>query len=494
MHCQSRLRTIRSLFRCILLALLLCAAAGSLSTAHAQTDMRAEDKMDSQALPDFTTLWNFNDPAGTRAKFEEILPQAEASGNTAYLAELLTQVARTYGLQEMFGEAHATLDRVEGMLSGDGMDKARLRYLLERGRAFNSSKKPELAQPLFLEAYELGLTTEFDGLTIDAAHMLGIVTSDDESLDWNHRALDLAEKTADEKAANWKGALYNNMGMTYLDSHQPQQALELFQKGVEFREAMGHGEQSRMIAHWTVARALRALGRHPEALEKLAYIADNFPGHSDNGFWYEEMGENMLATGDMEGAKAQFSTAIPMLEAMGWVGKDYPGRIERLQANIDTGLPLLEIGSQAPDFTLPNQDGEDVSLAQVLASGPVVLAFYPKDHTGGCTLELAEYNRREGEFEQFNARVFGISGDSTESHEEFCAAQGYRLDLLADTGNEVRTAYGAITGEGRVGRVSYVIGSDGYISGFCASSSDMQAHAAAALEILGRITGIGESE
>ncbi|MCB1221700.1 MAG: tetratricopeptide repeat protein [Planctomycetales bacterium] len=383
MHCQHRLRTSRSLFKICLLSLLLFAAVASHSAANAQADMKAEDKMDSHTQPDFTTLWDFNDAAGTRAKFEEILPLAETSGNAAYLAELLTQIARTYGLQGSFDEAHATLDRVEGMLSGDGMDKARLRYLLERGRAFNSSKKPELAQPLFLEAYELGLTTEFDGLTIDAAHMLGIVTSGDESLEWNHKALELAEKTTDEKAANWKGALYNNMGWTYLDSHRPQEALHLFKKGVDFREAMGHGEQTRMIAHRTVARALRALGRNDEALEKLTYIADNFPASAEDGFWHEELGENLLATGDAEGAKAAFTTAVPMLEAMGWIATEYPGRIERLQAIIDTGLPLLEIGSQAPDFTLPNQDGKDVSLAEVLASGPVVLAFYKKDDTGG---------------------------------------------------------------------------------------------------------------
>src|ERR1051325_6375254 len=102
----------------------------------------------AQALPDFTKLWNFNKPEETEMRFREILPRAEISHDTSYLAQLLTQIARTQGLQRKFEEAHATLDRVEKMLTPD-LKLARVRYLLERGRAFNSSDHQNKALPLF---------------------------------------------------------------------------------------------------------------------------------------------------------------------------------------------------------------------------------------------------------------------------------------------------------------------------------------------------------
>lgn len=359
----------------------------SLPTGSAAQDNPKEGTaMDSQQLPDFISLWDFSDPAGTEQKFRELLPQAEESGDQLYLAELLTQIARTQGMQQEFAEAHRTLDRVAGMLaSGDEteMIKGRLRYLLERGRTYNSSGIPDEAQPLFLEAWELGTSTGFDGLAIDAAHMLGIVTQGQESLDWNLKALSLAELTDDPRATGWKGALYNNIGWTYMEMHEPLRALELFQKGVDYREANEHPEDTLMVAHWTVARALRELGRHEEALEKLQYVADNFPGHSDDGFWQEEMAENLLATQGLDAARQYFEAALPMLEELGWVAESYPGRIERIREILGQGLPLLEVGSEAPAFELANQDAEAVSLAGLNSGGPVVLAFYKKDDTGG---------------------------------------------------------------------------------------------------------------
>src|SRR5262245_61487941 len=67
-------------------------------------------------LPDFDTIWNFDDPAGTEAKFRDLLPKARQSGNQSYTAELLTQVARAQGLQQKFAEAQATLDEVDTLL------------------------------------------------------------------------------------------------------------------------------------------------------------------------------------------------------------------------------------------------------------------------------------------------------------------------------------------------------------------------------------------
>jgi len=84
----------------------------------------------------------------------------------------------------------------------------------------------------------------------------------------------------------------------------------------------------------------------------------------------------------------------------------------------------------------------------------------------------------------------GISGDTVDSHLTFCNEQSFTFDLLADTDNAVRMAYGAYRIESqRPGRVTYVISASGKVVGYCSSSSDMQAHAAQALEILGKLQG-----
>src|SRR5258706_8519420 len=138
-----------------------------------------------QALPDFIKLWNFGDPAGTELKFREILPRAEMAHDASYLAQLQTQIARTLSLRAKFDEAHAILDRVEKMLTPD-LKLARVRYLLERGRAFNSSDHADKALPLFADAYKLAESIQENGLAIDAVHMVAIAEPDPKKqIEWN---------------------------------------------------------------------------------------------------------------------------------------------------------------------------------------------------------------------------------------------------------------------------------------------------------------------
>ena len=135
-------------------------------------------------LPDFRTLWNFQEPGETEQKFREILPRAEQSGDKNYLLELKTQIARTLGLRKRFDEAHALLDEVEQSID-ESTPVARLRYLLERGRSFNSGGSPEKARPLFDEAWEFGRALPNPGLAVDAAHMIAIVVPSEEKRAWN---------------------------------------------------------------------------------------------------------------------------------------------------------------------------------------------------------------------------------------------------------------------------------------------------------------------
>jgi hypothetical protein len=126
------------------------------------------------ALPDFDSLWNFDQVAQTEAKFRELIPAAKASGNQEYYLQLLTQLARTQSLQNKFEEAHHLLDEVQPALTKE-TPVAQVRYLLERGRTYNSAKNLAQARPLFLQAFELSQASSFDKYAIDAAHMMAIV-------------------------------------------------------------------------------------------------------------------------------------------------------------------------------------------------------------------------------------------------------------------------------------------------------------------------------
>lgn len=282
-------------------------------------------------LPDFDAQWDYNNPAETEAKFREILPAAEASGDTDYLAELLTQIARTQGLQRKFEEAHATLNQVEEMLGATG-PRVRVRYLLERGRTLNSSGHPDEAKPLFLEAWERGQAGGFDFLAVDAAHMVAIVVPTEEQMDWNLKAAALAEQSEDPKAQNWLGSLYNNMGWTYFDMKEYQQALTIFEKALAFREKQGDPENIR-IAKWCIAKMYRMLDKPDKALEmQQALLKEReAAGAEDDGYVFEEIAECYEAMGRHADARPWFARAYANLSQDPWLQENEAERLERLK-------------------------------------------------------------------------------------------------------------------------------------------------------------------
>ena len=103
---------------------------------------------------------------------------------------------------------------------------------------------------------------------------------------------------------------------------------------------------------------------------------------------------------------------------------------------------MVEAGQPAPTFTLPNQDGEPVSLEE-LRGRPVVLYFYPKDDTPGCTTQACGIRDQWAEFEAAGAAVLGVSPDTVESHAAFAGKYDLPHTLLADPQREVLEAYGA---------------------------------------------------
>ncbi len=123
---------------------------------------------------------------------------------------------------------------------------------------------------------------------------------------------------------------------------------------------------------------------------------------------------------------------------------------------------MLRIGDRAPDFTLPAGDGTTVSLAD-LRGKVVVLFFYPKDETPGCTREACEFRDSYETFAEAGAEVIGISDDSVESHKKFAEHHRLQMRLLSDRGGAVRGLFGVKSLFGLPDRVTFVIDGSGII-------------------------------
>lgn len=126
------------------------------------------------------------------------------------------------------------------------------------------------------------------------------------------------------------------------------------------------------------------------------------------------------------------------------------------------GGKLPPVNQLAPQFTLPTNTGDgEVSLSDLHGKW-IVLYFYPKDFTAGCTLEAKRFQQDLPKYIEKNAQIIGVSADSVDSHAEFCDSEGLKFPLLADTTGEVSKAYGSWIGVVSM-RHSFLIDPDGIL-------------------------------
>jgi tetratricopeptide (TPR) repeat protein len=284
---------------------------------------------------DIDSLWEYTDPAASEALFRRAL--FSARGDEAL--ELRTQIARTYGLRGRFAEAHDILDGVQGQLAGAGL-RPRLRYLLERGRTLNSDGHVDQARSLFLEAWELASAAGYEGLAVDAAHMVAITLSGrPEAIAWNRRGLDLARTSRQPKALALIPAMLNNSAWDLHDMGRFAEALPMFEEALAEWSARGQDQQI-LAARWAVARCLRSLERSREALGILRDLeAEHASRDSVDGFVFEEMAENLAALGRLDEARPYFGKAFDVLSHDDWMANNEGARLAHLksQAAEDAG-------------------------------------------------------------------------------------------------------------------------------------------------------------
>jgi peroxiredoxin Q/BCP len=140
-------------------------------------------------------------------------------------------------------------------------------------------------------------------------------------------------------------------------------------------------------------------------------------------------------------------------------------------------LLAVKVGDKSPDFTLPSQMGDNVTLSEFLGKKNVVLYFYPKDETAGCTKEACTFRDNYEQLTSLGAEVLGISGQSVESHKSFATHYGLPFILLADINNKVRELYGVPSTMGIIpGRVTYIIDKKGIVRHIFVSQTQAQRH------------------
>jgi len=150
----------------------------------------------------------------------------------------------------------------------------------------------------------------------------------------------------------------------------------------------------------------------------------------------------------------------------------------------------VKVGDRAPDFELPTDSGEKIRLSDFIGKKTVVLYFYPKDFSSGCTKEACAFRDNYEQFKDAGAEVLGLSSDTEESHGMFSIKLGLPFKLLSDDGGRIRRLYGVPSSLGLIpGRVTYVIDKKGIVRYMFNSQIDAEKHMEESLRIVRSLQG-----
>lgn len=150
----------------------------------------------------------------------------------------------------------------------------------------------------------------------------------------------------------------------------------------------------------------------------------------------------------------------------------------------------ISIGDTCPSFSLQNQDGQSINIKEYIGTKNIIIYFYPKDNTAGCTKEACSFRDAMQDLNNLDCEVFGISADSVESHKQFANQFRLTFNLLSDVGNSVRKSFkvpanlfGLIPG-----RVTYIVNKEGKVIHIINSQTNPDKHIKETIEVVKRLS------
>jgi len=145
----------------------------------------------------------------------------------------------------------------------------------------------------------------------------------------------------------------------------------------------------------------------------------------------------------------------------------------------------ISVGSAIPEFCLPDKNGNNYTIKTLIGKHNLVIYFYPKDETAGCTAQACSFRDAFEDFLKFDAKIIGISADSAESHKKFAEKHNLPFILLSDYDNKVRKLFGVSKSLGFLaGRETYIVGKDGCVKYIFNSQLNINGHISKAIEVL----------
>ena len=270
------------------------------------------------------TLWDFNDIDISLSRFESALADPEYAHE---IDGVQTQIARCYGLKKEFEKADDMMTPVGENLDSKS-DLIQAYYYIETGRILNLDRKPAEAKPYFLKAIDIaehgGLQTK--SVLVDALHMMAIIEPRN-ARKWNDEAFQIVEKSRDPAVTKWKASLCNNLGWSFFDERDFEQALDYFTLALSERVTIQQ-KKDITIARWCVARVHRQLGNWDQALHMQEHNLKETP---DDHFVHEELALIYAAFDNKDAAKLHAVKALAVLEKDDWITKEDPERLIVLQ-------------------------------------------------------------------------------------------------------------------------------------------------------------------
>jgi len=269
---------------------------------------------------DIDALWDFDHPDQSEQRFRVQISLAEEANDQAALGELLTQLARAVGMQGDLAGADQILNGLQGELT-NMPPVVSVRYMLERGRLIQTLGDTHRAWRWYHSALLDAQKNHLDFFAIDAMHMLALAETGRTAIDWNLKALDLAEHSSAPRVDDWVGSLCNNIGWLYHDLKDYTKSLEYLRRAQAWHEAHG-SDRPLLVARWGVAKLLRLTGEPEKALPIQLDLERAWTKRGEeDGYVYQEIAEDMMILGQQQDAARYFGKAYATLSRDPWIVK-----------------------------------------------------------------------------------------------------------------------------------------------------------------------------